>query len=33
VSRLRTLQHGDGYSFSLMSLSEDEHLARTDRTF
>jgi probable phosphoglycerate mutase len=33
VSRLRTLQHGDGHSFSLMSLSDDEYLARTDRTF
>ena len=33
VNRLRTLQHGDGHSFSLTALSEDEHLARTDRTF
>lgn len=32
VSRLRTLEMADGHSFALTSLSDDEYLARTDRT-
>jgi len=32
VSRLRTMEMGDGHSFSLTRLSDNEFLARTDRT-
>ncbi len=32
VSRLEAMKMGDGHSFSLTSLSDDEYLPRTDRT-
>ncbi len=32
ISRVRTLQMGDGHTFSLTKLSDVEHLDRTDRT-
>ena len=32
VSRLRTMEMGDGHSFSLTRLGDNEFLAKTDRT-